>query len=90
MPFPIERPELVVHVCTGYQVALGVKVHPVGAAALISEQCYLSGFAVPTVNAVVGLVGKEHVTPCVSRRSFCKAIRIRNSHRGLPFCNDIT
>jgi hypothetical protein len=35
LTFHVEQPELVVHICAGYQVALGIKVHPVRATALI-------------------------------------------------------
>ena len=83
--FRIECPELIVHICTSYQVALGIEVHSVGATALIGEHRYLSGFAVPTVNHIVGLVGKIDITLCVCSWPFSKAIRIGNLHRDFPF-----
>ena len=85
----VETPKLVVHVCGSYQITLGIEVHPIRATALISEQRYLSRFAVPTVNPIVGLVCEVDVTPCVGRRSFRKVVRISESYRYFTFCNDL-
>ena len=68
---------LIVRICTGYQATLSIKVHPIGATALITEQRYLSRHAVPTVNLIIGLVCKIDIAPRIYCWSFCKAIRIR-------------
>ena len=89
MAFHVERPELIVHVGTGYQVTLGIEVHPIGAATLIGEQYDFSRLAVPTVNLIVGLVCKVDITLCICCGPFRKAIRIGDFYRSFTFCDDI-
>ena len=47
--------------------------HLVEATTLIGEHRDVPGFAVPTVNHIVGLVGKEDVTLCVGSGPFGKS-----------------
>src|SRR5689334_10270025 len=68
----MDLPYFSMHVRTRDEVAISVESHPVGAARALQEQSYLTGSGVPSIDPVIGLVSKEHVSMPINRGAFRK------------------
>ena len=81
-----DLPQLAVHVGCCNEIPIFIEVHAVGAAGAFQKQSYLAASRVPSVDPVVGLVGEEHVSTPIYRRSLGEAEARRDSDQlRLPF-----
>ena len=65
-----DLPQLAVHVRRRDEIAPAIEVHPVRAAGAFQEQRDLVAASVPAIDAVIRLIGEEHVPLAVDRGTF--------------------
>jgi hypothetical protein len=69
---------------------MSVEGHAVGATGTFQKQGYLAGSGVPSVNPIIGLIGKEHVSASIDRGAFRKTEACRESDEppAWTLCNE--